>query len=133
MELSSSVFADLRVQSLDLWKDVVVMADCPRRPRPDLRSRSPETLVRMHGHKVWRCRRCIGHAVGTPAGPIQGRKVTDKEGSEHYKQTMLEERRTRCQYAIFCCCIVNVIYPLRRSRRESANGTVDCNSKLTWV
>ena len=79
-------------------------------------------MTLIHGHRVCRCRRCIGHVVGTPAGPIQGRKVTDKEYSEHYKQTMLEERRTRRRYAIFCCCcIVNFIHPLRRSRRESAN------------
>jgi len=80
-------------------------------------------MTLIHGHRICHCRRCIGHVVGTPAGPIQGRRVTDKEYNEHDKQTRLEGRRVQRRYVVPCyrCYVVNVIYSLGSSRRESVN------------
>lgn len=91
-------------------------------------------MTLIHGHRICQCRRCIGHVVDTPAGPLKGKRLTRGEYSEHERQGRFEGRRASRRYVACYTLPTSLIEPSRTNResagRRNLNEVVNLRKEL---
>ena len=87
-------------------------------------------MTLIHGHRICQCRRCVGHVVDTPAGPLKGKRLTRGEYSEHERWGRFEERRASHWYVDFNVLLAPLMRPSRENRGSTSRRNLNEVAKL---
>ena len=87
-------------------------------------------MTLIHGHRICQCRRCIGHVVNTPAGPLKGKYLTRGEYGEHERWGRFEERRASHRYVVYNVLSTSLMRPSRTDRESTSQRNLNEIAKL---
>jgi hypothetical protein len=91
---------------------------------------SLQEMTLIHGHRICQCRRCIGHVVDMPGGPIKGRRVTRGEYSQHEKRGRFEEKCASNRYVTRRLSSMSLIGFSRTNRGSASRRNLNEISQL---